>query len=178
MTYEEGNSEDLLQKFYKLLLLTRRRHQLPPQPLSWFRSLIAKLGDVLKIRIASKDGRAVASILTMSYKKCVIYKYGCSDASSNNMGGTPFLFWKTIQEAKAQGMEELDMGRSDNDNPGLIAFKEHWGAQRSTLVYWRYPKPPAQRHKSWKTWLARQLVSAVPDSSLVAAGKLFYRHIG
>ncbi|HEX4487708.1 MAG TPA: GNAT family N-acetyltransferase [Terriglobales bacterium] len=178
LDYEEGNSEEFLQKFYKLLLLTRRRHQLPPQPISWFRSLIANLGDILKIRIAAKDGRPVASILTLSYKKIVVYKYGCSDASANNMGGTPFLFWKTIQEAKEQGMVELDMGRSDSDNPGLIAFKEHWGAQPSTLVYWRYPKPAAQRHSSWKTRLARQLVSAVPDSSLVAAGKLLYRHIG
>jgi hypothetical protein len=178
LAYEEGNSEDLLQKFYGLLLLTRRRHQLPPQPLSWFRSLIANLGGILKIRIASKDGHPVAGILTLSYKKIVVYKYGCSDASANNLGGTPFLFWKTIQEAKEQGMVELDMGRSDSDNPGLIAFKAHWGAEPSTLVYWRYPKPAAPRHSSWKARFARQLLSAVPDSSLVAAGKLLYRHIG
>jgi CelD/BcsL family acetyltransferase involved in cellulose biosynthesis len=178
LTYEEGNSEELLQKFYKLLLLTRRRHALPPQPLSWFRSLIAHLGDILKIRIASKDGRPVASILTLSYKKIVVYKYGCSDASASNLGGTPFVFWKAIQQAKEQGMLELDMGRSDSDNPGLIAFKEHWGAQPSRLIYWRYPKPAAQRHGGWKTRLVRQLVSAVPDSSLVVAGKLLYRHIG
>jgi lipid II:glycine glycyltransferase (peptidoglycan interpeptide bridge formation enzyme) len=146
--------------------------------LSWFRSLIANLGDILKIRVAFKDGKPVASILTLSYKKSVVYKYGCSDATANNMGGTPFLFWKTVQEAKAEGREELDLGRSEVDNPGLIAFKEHLGAQSSMLVYWRYPKPAARRHSGWKTRVARQLVSAVPDSSLVAAGKLLYRHIG
>ena len=56
LVYEEGASEEILQQFYKLLLLTRRRHQLPPQPLSWFRNLIANLGEALKIRIAFKDG--------------------------------------------------------------------------------------------------------------------------
>lgn len=178
LTYAAGSSEVLLDDFYRLLLLTRRRHQLPPQPLAWFRSLITNLGDVLKIRVASKDGQPVASILTLSYKKSVIYKYGCSDARFNNLGGTPFLFWKTIQEAKEQGREELDLGRSDNDNPGLIAFKEHWGAERSMLVYWRHPQPVAARLGGWKTRLAHKIVSAVPDSTLVVAGKLLYRHIG
>ena len=120
----------------------------------------------------------MASILTLSYKKRMIYKYGCSDAAANNLGGTPFLFWKAIQEAKAQGMEEFDMGRSDSDNPGLIAFKEHWGAAPRHWYIGGTPSRPCQNQSSWKTRLARQLVSAVPDSSLVAAGKLLYRHIG
>jgi hypothetical protein len=84
LNYEESTSEDVLQKFYRLLLLTRRRHHIPPQPLVWFRNLIACLGDRLKIRIASlKTGTPVAGILTLSYKKTVTYKYGCSDPQFN-----------------------------------------------------------------------------------------------
>ena len=37
-------------------------------------------------------------------------------------------FGDTIQEAKDKGLNELDMGRSDRDNFGLMSFKEHWGA--------------------------------------------------
>ena len=37
LQYEEGTSEDLLQQFYRLLVMTRRRQYLPPQPLNWFR---------------------------------------------------------------------------------------------------------------------------------------------
>src|SRR5262245_60013612 len=33
---DQGRSELLLGEFYQLLLLTRRRHRLPPQPLAWF----------------------------------------------------------------------------------------------------------------------------------------------
>ena len=106
LQYEEGRSEDLLQKFYRLLVMTRRRQYLPPQPLAWFRGLIAAFGNDLKIRVASKDGSAVASILTLSHKKSMIYKYGCSNAAFNNLGGTALLFWKTIQEAKGHGLEE------------------------------------------------------------------------
>ena len=35
VTYEEGRSEELLRSFYELMVLTRRRHHMLPQPLSW-----------------------------------------------------------------------------------------------------------------------------------------------
>jgi CelD/BcsL family acetyltransferase involved in cellulose biosynthesis len=178
LKYQEGTSENLLQEFYRLLVLTRRRHSLPPQPLGWFRGLIAAFGSDLKIRVASKDGVAVASILTLSHKKSMVYKYGCSDAKFNQFGGTTLVFWKTIQEAKHEGFEEFDLGRSDTDNLGLIAFKEHWGAQRVLLHYWTYPNRPSCPTASWKKSLARQVVSAAPDLALIEVGKLLYRHVG
>src|SRR3989441_5506420 len=97
------------------------------------------LGDKVKIRMASKDGRPIASVLTLSFKDVLVYKYGCSDERFHNLGGMPLLLWNAIQEGKRNGAREFDMGRSDTDNPGLIAFKEHWGATRSQLTYWRYP---------------------------------------
>ena len=72
----------------------------------------------------------------------MIYKYGCSNAAFNRFGGTALLFWKTTQEARDQGFEELDMGRSAIDNFGLIAFKERWGATRTVMPYWSYPPQP------------------------------------
>jgi CelD/BcsL family acetyltransferase involved in cellulose biosynthesis len=178
LRYEEGTSEKLLQNFYQLLVLTRRRHCLPPQPLNWFRGLIAAFGKDLKIRVASKDGIAVASILTLSHKKSMVYKYGCSDAKFSRFGGTALLFWKAIQEAKDENFEEFDLGRSNADNPGLIAFKEHWGAERALLHYWIYPYRPSRATAKWKKSLARQVISAVPDLALMKLGTLLYRHIG
>ena len=179
LTYEEGNSEALLQKFYRLLVATRRRQHLPPQPLAWFRGLIATFGDNLKIRLASKGDLPVACILTLSSKRSVVYKYGGSISSLNKLGGMALLFWKTIQEAKGDGLEELDMGRSTTDNLGLIAFKEHWGAIGSPLTYWRYPAPgPYVPRPAWQKSLARRLVQSAPDLALEAVGTLLYRHIG
>lgn len=179
LKYEEGNSEALLQKFYRLLVTTRRRQNLPPQPLAWFRGLIAAFGEDLKIRVASKGDMPVASILTLSNKKCVVYKYGASIASLNKLGGMAFLFWKTIQEAKDKGLEELDMGRSDTDNLGLIAFKEHWGATGAALNYWRYPAPsPRVPRSAWQESIARGFAQVAPDFVLEAVGTLLYKHIG
>jgi Acetyltransferase (GNAT) domain len=179
LTCEEGRSEELVQKFYQLLLRTRRRLELPPQPRNWFRNLVDCLGDNVKIRMASKDGRPLASILTLSFKDVLVYKYGCSDERFHNLGGMPLLLWNAIQEGKRNGAREFDMGRSDTDNPGLIAFKEHWGATRSQLTYWRYPArqaPPAAA--GWRMQAAKKIFAHIPDSFLIAAGKMFYRHIG
>ena len=179
LRYEDGNSEALLLKFYRLLVTTRRRQHLPPQPLGWFRGLVATFGNDLKIRVASKGDLPVASVLTLSHKRCVMYKYGGSIASLNKLGGMALLFWKTIQEAKDKALEELDMGRSSIDNLGLVAFKEHWGATGTTLNYFRYPTPsPLVPRSAWQRKLAHRLVQAAPDLALEAVGTLLYRHIG
>ena len=180
LRYEEGRSEELLQKFYHLLLLTRRRHQLPPQPFFWFRNLIACLGEKLKIRVASsKDGIPVASIITLSFKDVVTYKYGCSDSRFNALGGMVFLIWRTVQEALNNGAAELDLGRSDHDTPGLIAFKDHWGAVRYRLTYYTYPARAVATEKGRLLKAAgKRLVAAIPDPLFTTLGGLLYRHVG
>ena len=176
--YEEGNSESLLAKFYSLLVLTRRRHQLAPQPIAWFRNLIACLGDSLKIRVASKNGEPVASILTLRYKETMVYKYGCSDKRFSNLGGMHLLLWKAIEEAKKDGLTSLDLGRSDWDNPGLLAFKDRWGAARSNLDYRLYGAASSQRPiPDWQIRTAKSIFGHLPNALLPLAGSLVYRHL-
>lgn len=179
LLYEEGRSAAFVNEFYRLFVLTRRRHKVPPQPIAWFRNLIACLGDRVKIRVASKNGKPIASILTLRFKRTLVYKYGCSDASVHNLGAMPFLFWKTIEDAKRSGFQQLDLGRSDSDNTGLIAFKDHLGAARSTLIYMR---SPALGHRSfdqgYRIRSAKQVFARLPNALLNAAGRLLYRHVG
>jgi lipid II:glycine glycyltransferase (peptidoglycan interpeptide bridge formation enzyme) len=175
LEYSSGRSDDLLEKFRYLLLLTRRRHKLPPQPASWFRNLAQCLGDKITFHLLSKDSAPVASIVTLTYRRSIIYKYGCSDAQFHNLGGTPFLFWKVIQQAKAEGLEEFDLGRSDYEDPGLIAFKEHLGAVSSELRYYRNPAPhPKTESAGSENSFARQALARLPDPLLVGAGELTF----
>jgi lipid II:glycine glycyltransferase (peptidoglycan interpeptide bridge formation enzyme) len=178
LRYEEGCSDVLLNHFYRLLIMTRRRHRLPPQPLKWFRTLIASLGKKLKIRVAFKGEIPVASIMTISDSKTMVYKYGCSDTRFNNLGGTAMLFWRAIQDAKSLGVEEFDFGRSDTSDQGLVTFKEHWSAVRTAVNYWRYPPRAASLNSSRAMKYIERIISVAPDSSLVMLGNLLYRHIG
>ena len=179
LTYEVGRSEELLQKFRQLLFLTRRRHKLPPQPAEWFRNIASLLGDSMRIHMMSKDGVPAASILTLHFGQQVTYKYGCSDARFNNLGSTPLLFWKVIQQAKEEGATLLDLGRSDYSDPGLIAFKEHLGGQSTELCYYRTPASVERTTDSgWAKECAGILLARMPDRLLDTAGKLLYRHVG
>ena len=178
LKYEEGRSDALLQKFYRLMVAMRQRKSLPPQPLAWFKGLVAELGKDLRIRVASYGDLPVASIITLSHNKTMTYKYGCSDAAFNKLGGMALLFWRTIQDAKTAGYDELDFGRSDADNLGLIAFKSHWGTTLSSLTYWKYPQQTAVHPKVWQRQLVKKISSATPTTVLKAVGRLLYKHIG
>ena len=162
LAYEEGRSPALLEKFYRLLLQTRRRQQLPPHPREWFHNVVNCLGDKVKIRIASKDGRPIAGILTLAFKDILVYKYGCSDHRFHNLGGMHLLLWKTIQERKRINAREFDLGRSDADNQGLITFKNRWGATKCRLTYWRFPA------RLIATTILRELANADREDVLVA----------
>jgi lipid II:glycine glycyltransferase (peptidoglycan interpeptide bridge formation enzyme) len=115
----------------------------------------------------------------MNHRKKMYYKYGASDARLNNLGATPMLFWQVIQAAKSSGMEELDLGRSELENRGLIRFKERWGASSVRLTLWRSPADEVSL--SWerlKMRLAKTVCACVPYRMLVLAGRLIYRHVG
>ena len=179
LTYQAGRSEGLLRVFYHLLLMTCRRRRLPPQPIDWFRHLLHCLGEAATIHVASKDGRPAASILTLTFKRTLVYKYGCSDARFNSLGGTQFLFWRAIQDAKREGLDDFDLGRSEMDASGLITFKDRWGTARSVLSYFRCPPAPTLHNSAaWPTRMAKPVFARLPGSLLVAAGKILYRHVG
>ena len=179
LSYEVGRSKRLQDEFYRLLLLTRRRHRLPPQPRAWFGNVVECMGEKAVIRVARKNGAAIAAMLTLRHGPCIVFKYGCSDARFHNLGGVSLLFWRLIQESKAAGIETIDFGRSDLENPGLVAFKNKWGTKRTTLTYYRC----AGSRQSLDPWVwnsraARQFLSLLPDVLFSAAGRLLYRHIG
>ena len=178
LQYEEGRGDDLLRKFYALLLVTRRKHGIPPQPLKWFHNLIDCCGEALKICVASKDEIPIASIITLSFKKTVVYKYGCSDPKYNALGGTIFLLWRTIQNAKNEGLTSLDLGRSDYSNPGLITFKDRWGASGINVNYYRSGDASTRTAGSRLAIAAKRLLCSVPDPMFSALGGILYRHVG
>ncbi len=179
LSYEAGRSEPLVDEFYRLLLITRRRHQLLPQPRVWFRNLVKCMGDAMEIRLARKNSVPVAAMLTLRHRTSVVYKYGCSDGKFHNLGGMPFLFWLLIEESKASGAEQIDFGRSDLDNQSLSVFKDKFGTTRKLLTYYRYRNTErAESAIGWDSQALRQFFCMLPDAAFATAGRLLYRHMG
>jgi lipid II:glycine glycyltransferase (peptidoglycan interpeptide bridge formation enzyme) len=138
------------------------------------------LGKDAQIRIARKNGNAIASIFTVSHKQKMVYKYGCSDAHSHNLGGMQFLFWDLIRDSKERGFVELDFGRSECTNTGLVTFKDRWGTKRQLITYLRYPhrQPTTEPGASTIMKLGNKVFSHCPQSVLRLAGNLLYPHVG
>ncbi len=178
LDYTEGNNDLQIQRFYYLLLLTRRRQRILPQPIEWFRNLVRHFGDSLKVGLLSRGERPVAGVLTLHWKDTVVDKYNCSDAKWNNLGGIPWLLWRVIEGAKKSGITRFDLGRSDCDNLGLMTFKDRWGSQRTELTYWRQQSGSAFRHSKWGLKLTAPFVAHMPVLFLAATGRTLYRHFG
>jgi lipid II:glycine glycyltransferase (peptidoglycan interpeptide bridge formation enzyme) len=184
LEYKEGSNESLLNSFYRLLVLTRRRHYLPPQPKSWFRNLMHCFGDALKIRITLKDGKPVAGMLTLRHKDTLIYKYGGSDLRFHKLGAMHLLYWESIRDAKNCGLRKFDLGRTDAHQSGLIRFKSRWGAPEATLTYWRYAETGRSNHAfdqsetSWRMRLLKHALACTPPVALPMLGSLLYKHAG
>ena len=184
LTHQTGTSEAILDAFYRLLTITRRRHGVPPQPKIWFRNLIDCFGPALQICVAFAGQKPVAGMLTLRHKNTLVYKYGGSDTRFNRLGSMHSLYWESIQRAKALGLEVFDLGRADADQIGLITFKSRWGAIQSNLTYFRFSLSESPTHAfegsstRWKTRVAKNVFAHAPTWMLPGLSNLLYRHIG
>lgn len=179
LAYAEGTSPQLLEEFYALLIQTRRRHGMPPQPKRWFRNILEYLPDVAKVRVAYAGRRPIAAILTLADAHAMTFKYGASDARFHPLGGVQMLLWRAMQDALGRGCLAFDFGRSEIDNAGLIAFKEHWGATGKPLNYRYYPARASGRnlYRAGRR-LARTFAPLAPDWLLTSIGRAVYPHLG
>jgi hypothetical protein len=174
-----GRSEALLKDFYRLFLITRRRQRVPPTSYKWFHNLVRDLDKALEIRAAYKDGVPIAAILTLQFREILYYKYGCSDEKFNNYGATPWLFWRAIAWAKTKGFTEFDLGRTEQNNPGLLAFKNRWVPNPRRLIYWQYPSAAHSKlPENWKGKVAKSAFSLLPGNLQIVIGKWLYPHVG
>lgn len=179
LSYSKGRSSELVDDFYKLMMMTRKRHRLLSQPRMWFQNLITCMGPALEIRIAYKDGEAIAAILTLRHRGTVVYKYGCSNERFHRVGGIPYLLWRLIEESKTEGADQIDFGRTDADNAGLIEFKDRLGASRKKISYLRYlPNKTTDWMHPSRLAGPRKLLASLPNPLFSGLGRLVYRHIG
>ena len=131
-----GDDErDLVDAFYRLQVLTRRRLGLPPQPRRffvnlWHDVLAPGLGRVL---VVEHRGAPAAAAVFLNWNGTVVYKYGASDPATWQLRPNNLLFATAIEQACAAGDRVFHFGRSDRDDTGLRRFKAGWGAVEEPL---------------------------------------------
>jgi CelD/BcsL family acetyltransferase involved in cellulose biosynthesis len=175
-----GTDRAALADFYALHEQTRRRQVVPVQPRDFilrFEELFARgLGYVM---ISRHEGRPIAAAVFLTYAGTLTYKYGASDEEFLNLRPNHILFAEAIRRGCAEGLSELDFGRTDPDNEGLARFKRSWGSEEEQLAYtYVAPNPPKQGGHGLAERVIAEAIRRGPPSAGRVIGTALYRHVG
>ena len=135
-----SQSHEALLDFYRIHIRTRRRHGLPPQPISFFTNiydLIIKPGLGFVV-LGSTGSRTVAAAVFFHMGEKAVYKFAASDERCQDLRGNNLVMWKAIEFLVQNGFESLHLGRTSLENEGLRRFKRAWGTAEGMIEYYRF----------------------------------------
>ncbi|MCM8781691.1 MAG: GNAT family N-acetyltransferase [Candidatus Omnitrophica bacterium] len=169
-----------LKEFYKLQVITRKRHGLPPQPFKFFTSIYKEIlsRDLGIIASVYYKEKMIAASIFFNFNRKALFKYGASDHRYHQLRPNNLIMWEAINWHKSLECFTLNLGRSSPDDSGLLAYKRLWGVKESILYYYRFSfaKNNYVRSPADKIVPVTALLAFLPKSLLVFLGKYFYRH--
>ena len=181
LTLRMARSEEDIRNFFKLHTSNRRKHGLPPHPYQFFSNMwkLMAPNKMLAVPFIEHQGEMICAGIILKYKDTAIFEYSACDENYLHLSANQMLTWEVIRMACGDGFTSFDFGRSSLDNPSLIAYKERWGAKRSTLNYYYYPRAKKVGREGS---LGRRILSRanrmLPEVLLQLEGECLYRHLG
>lgn len=173
---------DALKEFCRLNMMTRREHGLPPQPHRFFQFMYDNILSKGRgfIVMASWRGGVIAANVYFHFGDELIYKYGASDRSFQNLRANSLVMWEAIKWGCEHGYRMLHFGRTEPENKGLLQFKSGWGTKQYLIKYYRYDlqKNVFTANPSDINPLLKKIFSKLPIPVLNIMGKFLYRHMG
>lgn len=179
---QRDESLESLRAFYRLNVLTRRQHGLPPQPYSFFKKVhehILSKGMGF-VTLASFKDKAIAGGVYFYWGGKAIYKYGASDRRFRPLRANHLVMWEAIRWCAQQGFGEFCFGRTEMGNQGLRQFKSGWGVEERVVSYYKYDMARSAyvvEHERMNRTHHR-ILRQMPIPLLRAVGSLLYRHVG
>jgi GNAT acetyltransferase-like protein len=174
-------TQDAILEFYRLHVRTRRRHGVPPQPLSFFLNIykeIIKTGRGFVV-LAKRGPRFFAAAVFFHFGQKAVYKFGASDESLQEFRGNNLVMWEAIRFLIQSGARFLHFGRTDLENDGLRRFKMSWGAEEEVIEYFKFDA----QAESWEipsqkgSGFHRKVFRRMPLALNRLAGSVIYPHL-
>jgi hypothetical protein len=140
LSVEVARTREAVLEFYLLHVRTRRRHGLPPQPVSFFLNIhdeVIKPGMGFVV-VARSGARPIAAAVFFQFAKKAVYKFGASDKRLQELRGNNLTMWEGIRFLAQNGAESLHFGRTSLENDGLRRFKLTWGTEEETIEYLKF----------------------------------------
>jgi CelD/BcsL family acetyltransferase involved in cellulose biosynthesis len=163
--------------------LRKRKYGLLAQPPAFFEAIARRFGEVdgwFPLGAYAGD-RLVAATIYLRWGDTLYYKFNASCLDALDERPNNLLVWAGISLARTLDCRRLDLGPSDDDQPGLIRFKRQFGAAERELRFLRYLPPEwrddrAAELRKLLGELTRTLTAPdVPDEVAGRAGALLYR---
>lgn len=172
-----------MREFYRLMVLTRRKHGLLPQPWRFFSNLhkhhmAAGKGYLL---LAEHQGIVIGGDLLLRFRDELTYKFNASDPQYLHLRPNNLLLWHAMRMGSELGCGTLDLGRCEEDNEGLRRFKLLWGSREESLSYYYYPANNGNGGLLANEAAQRSLalfVKYAPVSALKGMGSALYGNFG
>lgn len=168
-------------EFYDLHVRTRRRHGLPPQPLSFFHNLFDEairmgLGFVVQ---ATLGKRSVSAAIFFRFGRTALYKYGASEPAAQELRANNLVMWEAIRYLARNTSESLHFGRTSFTDSGLRRFKSGWGTSEGVIGYLRWNTGSREwAHAADRsTGAHNMLFASMPSALNRLAGALLYPHL-
>ena len=181
---KEENNQYGIEEFYRLNMLTRKKHGVPSQPKKFFENLLDHMiskGHAF-ILLAIYDSKAIAGSMFFKANKIIHYKYNASDPDYlKKTSPNHSLTWHAIKQGCMEGYRFIDFGRTSPDNKGLMRYKEMWGAETIDLPYFYYPQIKGASSTEESGLLYRMVTGvwrSLPDPIIEKIGPMIYKHMG
>jgi len=148
VTVRPASSRADVRRWYRLYLETMRAHAIPPRPFRLFELMwdVLAPSDRMRLLLAERqtggEVRLLAGSLFLMHGQTVIFAFNGRDRSQLEFRPNDAIHWTAIMDACAAGYRRYDFGEATDGNPGLLAFKEKWGAKPVNLCRYHYPRQP------------------------------------
>jgi hypothetical protein len=178
---EIARTREAILSFYELHGQTRKRHGLPPQPVSFFLNIyeeVIKPGSGF-VALASNESGPVAGAVFFHFGKKAVYKFGASDERLQELRGNNLIMWEAIRFLARHGIETLDFGRTSLQNDGLRRFKLTWGTEEQVIQYLRFDAAAGAwvRGRDNASGFHSAVFGRLPLALNRLAGTLIYPHL-
>jgi CelD/BcsL family acetyltransferase involved in cellulose biosynthesis len=173
---------DAVHAFHRLhVRLRKNKYRLLAQPLEFFERIWQQFtgDDAVVTLLAEVDGQVAAGAMYLVWGNRLYYKFGASLSEYLPMRPNDALYWAACKLALSRGLESVDWGISDLDQPGLVSYKRKWASEERRVVTLRGGPDPTPNPEvgAMLGELTRLFTDeSVPDEISTEAGALLYRH--
>jgi FemAB-related protein (PEP-CTERM system-associated) len=134
LTIDVGRSGADCAAHYAVYAESVRNLGTPVFPRSLFEAVLDMFGDDADILTVRKDGKPLASVLSLYHRGTVMPYWGGGTAMARSTRANDMMYFALMRHARERGCTRFDFGRS-KAGTGAAAFKHNWGFEGVPLAY-------------------------------------------